>query len=868
MTRLESPRWIVLKFGGSSVSSRERWETIAAVVKRRIEQGYKPLVVCSAVSGVTNALERLLETAVQGEIETALGEIRQAYEGLASALSLDMDADARLGEEMNDLSRLATGISLVGEASPRVQARTLASGELMATRMGAAYLEGAGIRIAWEDARGCLEAEGTPVTNPHRHYLAACCAFTPDPTLSERLAALDADAIITQGFIAADAAGDTVVLGRGGSDTSAAYLAARLGAERCEIWTDVPGLYTANPREVPHARLLRALDYSEAQEIASTGAKVVHPRSIAPVAQHAIPLHIRCTPMPEVEGTVITEGGADTGARVKAISSKTGITLVSMETAGMWQQVGFLADAFERFKRHGLSIDLVSTSEMNVTVSLDPAANALESSVLDALLADLGDLCRARVIGPCAAVSLVGRNVRSVLPKLGPALEVFEDQKIHLLSQAASDLNLTFVVEQNQAQRLVARLHELLFSDGSGDPRVGATWRELQEGPAPEAPPLPPAWWERRRDALLELAEQGTPRYVYDAQSVDDAVAEVRRIRTVDRVYYAIKANAHPEVLKRFHDAGLGFETVSPGEIAHLRRLFPDLDPDRILFTPNFAPRPEYEEALALGVHVTVDNLHPLQAWPTAFRDREIFLRLDPGHGRGHHQHVKTAGSRSKFGISYDQLERLSALVRESGARVVGLHAHTGSGILTSHNWRETALYLTEVLERFPDVHTLDLGGGLGIVERPGQRALDVDEVEASLERFKQAWPQLRLWLEPGRFLVARAGVLLSRVTQIKHKGDRTFVGVETGMNTLIRPALYGSYHPIVNLSRLDEAPTQVADVVGPVCESGDVLGHGRHLAPAREGDVLLVANAGAYGRVMSSDYNLRDPAQEVMLPA
>jgi diaminopimelate decarboxylase/aspartate kinase len=465
-------------------------------------------------------------------------------------------------------------------------------------------------------------------------------------------------------------------------------------------------------------------------------------------------------------------------------------------------------------------------------------------------------------------VSLVGRNVRSVLPRLGPVLEVFEDQKIHLLSQAASDLNLTFVVEQDQAQRLVARLHELLFSDGSGDPRLGATWRELQQGPAPEAPPAPPAWWERRQQDLLALAEQGTPRYVYDAQSLDAAVKEVQRIEAVDRTYYAIKANSHPEVLHRFYEAGLGFETVSPGEVDLLRRLFPDLDPGRILFTPNFAPRTEYEEALALGIHVTVDNLHPLEAWPEVFRDQPVFLRLDPGHGRGHHKHVKTAGSRSKFGISYDQLDRLEELVKQAGAQVVGLHAHTGSGILTSHNWRETAVYLSEVIERFPSVHTLDLGGGLGIVERPGQRPLDVDEVDESLSRFKEAWPQLSLWLEPGRFLVARAGVLLGRVTQIKHKGERTFVGMEAGMNTLIRPALYGSYHPIVNLTRLHEAPTQVADVVGPICESGDVLGHGRHLAPTREGDVLLVANAGAYGRVMSSSYNLREPAEEVLLPA
>jgi diaminopimelate decarboxylase/aspartate kinase len=139
--------------------------------------------------------------------------------------------------------------------------------------------------------------------------------------------------------------------------------------------------------------------------------------------------------------------------------------------------------------------------------------------------------------------------------------------------------------------------------------------------------------------------------------------------------------------------------------------------------------------------------------------------------------------------------------------------------------------------------------------------------VNASLEIFKRAHPQFELWMEPGRYLVAHAGVLLARVTQIKRKGDVTYVGVETGMNSLIRPALYGAYHPIMNLTKLDQPRTQLAHIVGPICETGDVLGHARHIADAEEGDVLLVGNTGAYGRTMSSEYNLRSPAIELILP-
>jgi diaminopimelate decarboxylase/aspartate kinase len=197
---------------------------------------------------------------------------------------------------------------------------------------------------------------------------------------------------------------------------------------------------------------------------------------------------------------------------------------------------------------------------------------------------------------------------------------------------------------------------------------------------------------------------------------------------------------------------------------------------------------------------------------------------------------------------------------------VVALHAHAGSGILTTDGWAETAHFLMGVAERFPAVRALDLGGGLGIAEKPEQQPLDLSAVNRSLIEFKKAYPHISLWMEPGRYLVAHAGVLLARVTQIKHKGDVTYVGVSAGMNSLIRPALYGAYHPILNLSRLDAERSQLAHIVGPICETGDVLGHARRIAPAQEGDVLLIGNTGAYGRTMSSEYNMRSPATEVIL--
>ncbi|MEM7278527.1 MAG: bifunctional aspartate kinase/diaminopimelate decarboxylase, partial [Pseudomonadota bacterium] len=180
--------------------------------------------------------------------------------------------------------------------------------------------------------------------------------------------------------------------------------------------------------------------------------------------------------------------------------------------------------------------------------------------------------------------------------------------------------------------------------------------------------------------------------------------------------------------------------------------------------------------------------------------------------------------------------------------------------------WEQLAVTLSAAAERFPDVRVLDLGGGLGVPERPGEKALDIAGLDRRLGELKQTLPGYELWLEPGRYLVAEAGVLLARVTQTKGKRGMQYLGVATGMNSLIRPALYGAFHEIVNLSRLGEAATETVTVVGPICETADKLGTDRLLPVSVEGDVLLVANAGAYGRAMSSNYNLREPAEELAL--
>jgi diaminopimelate decarboxylase/aspartate kinase len=858
-----SEAWVVLKFGGTSVSSAANWHSIAGVLRARMAANLRPAVVHSAMSGVTDRLESLLSAAIAGGHVAVLDQIERSHRQLASQLSIALSE--QFDGFIDELKRMADAIAETREVSDRVRARVVAMGELLATSLGATFLNSQGIATAWVDARQFLRAEQRHGMNEKAGLLSATCGFAPDERMQSHWRALDR-VVITQGFIAANEDGDTVLLGRGGSDTSGAYFAAKLAAVRLEIWTDVPGLFSANPRLVPTARLLRALHYDEAQEIASNGAKILHPRCVLPVRHYKIPLHVYATQAPGLEGTIVSANVADSAAQVKAIAIKKGITLISMESPGMWHQVGFLADAFQVFKQQGLSVDLVSTSETNVTVSLDPAANTLDPAALARLSDALGELCRVEILGPCASLSLLGHNIRGILHELGTAFELFQDHKIYLVTQAANDLNFTFVIDESQGDRLVHQLHERLIQSIGSDKVLGPTWQQLFA--AKKTAAIATNWWEEpeKRRRLCEIASRESAAFVYDGASLDASIAAVKRVQSVDRWAYAMKANWHPEILRRVHAAGLLLECVSQGEIEHAFKSLPGLSPQRVLFTPNFAPRPEYEYGLGLGVHVTLDNLYPLKKWPELFRGKEIFLRIDPGFGRGHHHHVRTAGIHSKFGVPIAEADELVAVVRSVGARVVGLHAHTGSGIFDVANWTETGLLLADLARRFPEVRVVDLGGGIGVPEQLGQTEIDLAALGSGVASLKLKFPTLQFWMEPGRFLVAKAGVLVAVVTQLKGKGDVQYVGIATGMNSLIRPALYGAHHDIRNLTRLEQPSTCRVNVVGPICETADQFGADRWLPPTVEGDVLLIATCGAYGYAMASHYNLRAPATEFII--
>jgi len=460
MTR--SDPWVVLKFGGTSVSTPECWETIAKILRERISEGVRPLVVCSALSQVSNQLEDALADALLGgDPSDFVASLRERHHRLASELGLATEDD-ELEAEIARLGERLTGVSMLREASPRVEAEILCAGEMLSTRIGAAWLDDQGLSTRWVDARTLLTAEDHG-DDLGRQYLSAECGAGADPALAARLSGYDEAVLLTQGFVARAPDGGTALLGRGGSDTSATLLAERLGARHVEIWTDVPGLFSADPRVVPEARRVERLGFDETMELTTRGAKVLHPRSLTPARRAGVPIHVRCTREPASHGTVIDEEHGLEHPSAVAISSRHGMAVVVMDVERSWQEVGVIAEVAACFARHGLSIDSISSSQTRMTVSLDPSANSLDEETLSGLLADLRRCSDPQIISGVASVSVVGAHLQRVLPALPSLLDALEGHRIYLLAHAANDHSLTFVIDEEEADDVVRMLHRDLL---------------------------------------------------------------------------------------------------------------------------------------------------------------------------------------------------------------------------------------------------------------------------------------------------------------------------------------------------------------------------------------------------------------------
>jgi diaminopimelate decarboxylase len=332
---------------------------------------------------------------------------------------------------------------------------------------------------------------------------------------------------------------------------------------------------------------------------------------------------------------------------------------------------------------------------------------------------------------------------------------------------------------------------------------------------------------------------------------------------------YAIKANPCPAVAKAIVGEGFGIDAVSPGEVAMALRL--GVKPGLVLYTENNMDDGEQAEAVSQGVLITCGSLDRLERLGKAGVST-CAVRFNPDVGAGAHEKICTAGPLTKFGVHHSETEAVLRIERETGIQVVGCHMHIGSGILDADVYVRAMAVILSVAEKLPHLRFIDFGGGIGIPYRADQDAMDLARLGREASRLMEDVCQrigrrIELRLEPGRFLVAEAGTLYTTVTSVKTNPDtgRIFVGCDSGFNHLIRPAMYDAYHRIENVTNPHGVATKV-DVVGNICESGDIFGRDRVIPAPRVGDLLAIREAGAYGFAMASTYNLRPLPAEVVV--
>lgn len=342
-----------------------------------------------------------------------------------------------------------------------------------------------------------------------------------------------------------------------------------------------------------------------------------------------------------------------------------------------------------------------------------------------------------------------------------------------------------------------------------------------------------------------------------------------------NRILYSAKANTNINILRIVREEGGWIDAVSLGEV--FLALQSGFKPEEILFTGTSVREDEIVKLKKCDVLINIDSLSQLRRTLEGEAPEKISVRLNPEVGTGHHEHVITAGPKSKFGLSFDDALKTFRIAVNSGVESFGVQMHIGSGILDFTLFYAALENFLSFIGKIVDsldirFDFIDIGGGLGVPYRPEENPPEIRKFARDvIEVFKRKCYEYQLndpelWLEPGRYLVADAGILVTRVNTIKKTAEKHFCGVDAGMNTLIRPALYGSYHHIVVANKLDKPNERSYDVVGPICESGDIFAKDRFLPKVEEGDLLAILNSGAYGFSMASQYNSRPRPPEILV--
>ena len=447
---------IIMKFGGTSVANFEAITRTIFIIGGKLDQ--KPVVVVSALSKVTDLLYRISDAAASRnvtETKGLLSQLRQRHVDLAAELlaqsMMKDEAIAKVNALCDALESIAMAVCSLGELSDRNKAIIISNGEYLSSTIIAYAMNSKGIRTKWVDARGMM------VTN--NSYLKA----EPDmAAIIEKVPGVVADAyegmdaIITQGFVGVTRDGDPTVLGRGGSDYSASLIGMAVDAERIEIWTDVDGVRTADPRSVKNTKYLEKISFEEAAEMAHFGAKVLHPLTIEPAVKKNIPIYVLNSMNPSGKGTAILRNELIEDG-VKSVSFKENIKVINIFSTRMINTSGFLRRVFEIFSESKVSVDLISTSEANISVTVDASQN------IDPVVAELSEFADVIVDDDKSQVSVIGKNIVRLNGMLKKTFTPLKKCNVYMISQGASFVNISFVVDREELAEVVQDLHDHLF---------------------------------------------------------------------------------------------------------------------------------------------------------------------------------------------------------------------------------------------------------------------------------------------------------------------------------------------------------------------------------------------------------------------
>ena len=447
---------IIMKFGGTSVANFEAITRTIFIIGGKLDQ--KPVVVVSALSKVTDLLYRISDAAAsrnEAETKELLSQLRQRHVDLAAELlaqsMMKDEAIAKVNALCDALESIAMAVCSLGELSDRNKAIIISNGEYLSSTIIAYAMNSKGIRTKWVDARGMM------VTN--NSYLKA----EPDmAAIIEKVPGVVADAyegmdaIITQGFVGVTRDGDPTVLGRGGSDYSASLIGMAVDAERIEIWTDVDGVRTADPRSVKNTKYLEKISFEEAAEMAHFGAKVLHPLTIEPAVKKNIPIYVLNSMNPSGKGTAILRNELIEDG-VKSVSFKENIKVINIFSTRMINTSGFLRRVFEIFSESKVSVDLISTSEANISVTVDASQN------IDPVVAELSEFADVIVDDDKSQVSVIGKNIVRLNGMLKKTFTPLKKCNVYMISQGASFVNISFIVDREELAEVVQDLHDHLF---------------------------------------------------------------------------------------------------------------------------------------------------------------------------------------------------------------------------------------------------------------------------------------------------------------------------------------------------------------------------------------------------------------------